>query len=268
MGSGNHNISPTPQYPNASRIYAYILGGDNYFPIDQAAAEGMCTLVPSTAKWVRMLRAFLQQAARQLWDEGLTHFVDFASGLPTDDHIHHVLPGAKVVYSDIDPYTLELAAPLTADLPNVRYMRCDVREARTLLESPWFQEFFGDQRRVAFGLNGVSVFLSPQENEQVFRDLYDWAAPGSRLYITYETKATNAMTPNMQAFLDSFAQAGSPFWLYTLEECVTMSRPWQLPPDGLLPLAEFLKLPQGYVSEADHEGVGLEFYAAILTKPV
>ncbi|HEU4323857.1 MAG TPA: SAM-dependent methyltransferase [Roseiflexaceae bacterium] len=265
MGSGDN--PETPQYPNASRIYAYILGGDNYFPVDRAAAEAMCALVPSTPKWLRMLRAFLQQAARQLWDEGFTHFIDFASGLPTDDHIHHVLPGAKVVYSDIDQDTLALAGPLTADLPNVRYVRCDVRDARTLLESPWLEAFLGGERRVAFGLSGVSVFLSPQEHEQVFRQLYDWAAPGSKVYITYETKAPGAMTPNMQAFIDSFAQAGSPFWLYTLEECIAMSHPWVLPPNGLLPLAEFLHLPEGYVTEADHEGVGLEFYAAILTKP-
>jgi hypothetical protein len=47
-----------------------------------------------------MLRDFLQIAARRLGDQGFTRFVDFASGLPTEDHIHAVLPDAKVVYSD------------------------------------------------------------------------------------------------------------------------------------------------------------------------
>ncbi|HEX7180431.1 MAG TPA: hypothetical protein VF756_01210 [Thermoanaerobaculia bacterium] len=48
--------------------------------MDKAAAECVLSLVPSTPKWVRMLRDFLQQAARQLWAEGLTHFRRFCLG--------------------------------------------------------------------------------------------------------------------------------------------------------------------------------------------
>lgn len=253
--------------PNAARIYNYTLGGSHNFPVDQAAAEYMFSLVPSTRKWVHMLRDFLQQAARQLWDEGYTHFIDFASGLPTDDHIHHVLPNARIIYSDIDPYTLQQAQAMVGHLPNVRYLNYDVRDARALLESQPVEEFLGGERRVALGLNGITVFLSPDEIRRLFYDLYEWAAPGSKLYITYETKAPGLMTPRMQQFVDIFAQTGSPFWMYSLDESIAMSRPWQLPPNGLVPLREFLGLPDDYLSEADHEGVGLEYYAAILHKP-
>lgn len=255
------------EVPNASRIYNYTLGGSHYRPADQAAAEYMFSLVPSTPKWVRMLRDFLQQAARQLWDEGFTHFIDFASGLPTQDHIHHVLPDAKIVYSDVDPYTIEQGQEMVGHLPNVLYLQHDVREARALLESPEVERFLGGERRVAFGLNGITVFLSPAEIHRLFHDLYDWAAPGSKLYITYETKEPERMTPQMEQFLDMFKQAGAPFWLYSLEESLELSTPWRLPAQGLVTLQEFLGLPPGYVTEEDHEGVGLEFYAAILEKP-
>ena len=110
----NAASSPDPsdaEAPNAARIYNYTLGGSHYRPADQAAAEYMFSLVPSTPKWVRMLRDFLQQAARQLWDEGITHFIDFASGLPTQDHIHHVLPEAKH-QPVIGPDALEHAIPV------------------------------------------------------------------------------------------------------------------------------------------------------------
>jgi hypothetical protein len=70
----------------------------------------------------------------------------------------------------------------------------------------------------------------------------------------------------MEQFVDMFRQAGAPFWLYSVEECVEMSAPWRLPPGGLVPLREFLGLPEGHLTQADHEGVGLEFYAAILEK--
>lgn len=253
--------------PNASRIYNYTLGGTHNFPADREAAEYMFSLVPSTRKWVRMLRAFLQEAARRLWDEGYTHFVDFASGLPLDDHVHHVLPGARVVYSDADPYTVGEAQRIVAGLPDVRYFGHDVRDPRSLLESPEVEAFLGDTRRVALGLNGITVFLSPEEIAKVFHDLYDWAAPGSKLYITYETKEPGRMTPRMRQFIDMFRQMDAPFWMYSLEESVAMSAPWRIPAGGLVPVREFLGLPEAHVSEEDHEGVGLQFYAAILEKP-
>lgn len=265
MESGAVNL-PVSNTPNAARIYSYTLGGSYYLPVDKAAAEYMFSLVPSTPKWVRMLRMFLQHAARRLWAEGFTHFIDFASGLPTEDHIHYVLPDARVVYSDLDPETYQLAQQLVGHLPNVLYLKHDVREARSLLESPEVQNFLGGERRVAFGLNGITVFLSPAEIAQVFHDLYEWAAPGSRLYITYETKLPGLMTPRMEQFIEMFRQSGSPFWLYSLEECIAFSQPWQIPPSGLMPLHEFLGLPPDYITEADQEGVGLQFYAAILEK--
>lgn len=255
-----------PTVPNAARIYNYTLGGSYYYPVDQAAAEYMFSLVPSTPKWVRMLRAFLQHAARQLADAGFTRFIDFASGLPTDDHIHTQLPHARIIYSDLDPETYALAQTLVGDLPNVRYFQHDVREPLSLLEAPTVREFLGDERQVAIGLSGVSAFLTAGELTRLFHDLYSWAAPGSRLYITYETKLPGLMTPQMEQFLSMFEQAGSPFYLYTREECLALSQPWQLPSTGLVPLQTFLGLPSNYITEQDREGVGLEFYAAILEK--
>jgi S-adenosyl methyltransferase len=172
-----------------------------------------------------------------------------------------------VVYSDLDPYTVAQAQELVGHLPNVLYLRHDVREPRALLESPRVEAFLGGERRVALGLNGITVFLSPGEITRVFHELYEWAAPGSRLYITYETKEPGRMTPRMEQFIDMFRQAGAPFWMYSLEESVALSAPWRIPAGGLVPLSEFLGLPEGHVAEADHEGVGLEFYAAILEKP-
>lgn len=253
--------------PNASRIYDYTLGGTHNFPADRAAAEYMFSLVPSTRKWVGMLRAFLQQAAQRLWDEGYTHFVDFASGLPLEDHIHTVLPGARVVYSDTDPYTLEQARELVGGLPNVLYLRHDVGDARSLLDRPEVEAFLGGERRVVFGLSGVTSFLPPEEIARIHRELYEWAAPGSRLYVTYETKQPGLTSPRMEQFLDMFRQMEAPFFLFTPDQPAELSAPWRLPPGGLPPLREFLGLPEDHMSEEDREGVGLEFYAGILEKP-
>lgn len=261
--------SPSPtDIPNAARIYNYTLGGSHFHPADKAAADYMFSLVPSTPKWVRMLRDFLQQAGRRLYADGFRHFVDFASGLPTDEHVHAVLgPDARVVYSDVDPYTVKQGQRMVAGLPNVLYLSHDVRDARALLESPRVTEFLGGERRVALGMNGITVFLSPEEIRRLFHELYEWAAPGSRLYITYETKQPGLMTPRMQQLIDLFGQVGSPFWMYSLEESIELSAPWRIPDGGIQPIADFLGMPAGYVTDDDREGVGLEYYAAILEKP-
>jgi hypothetical protein len=78
--------------PNAGRVYDYVLGGHHNFEADRQAAEYMISLVPSTRKWVRMLRMFLQEAARQLGQEGFDQFLDFASGLPTEESQELVKP--------------------------------------------------------------------------------------------------------------------------------------------------------------------------------
>lgn len=252
--------------PNAARIYDYTLGGTHNFEADRQAAEYMFSLVPSTRKWVKMLRVFLQEAATQLWEEGFTHFIDFASGLPTNDHTHSVLPEAKIIYSDVDPLTVATAQQMVADKPNILYLESDIRQARQLLESPQVEEFLGGQRKVAFGCNGITVFLLPEEISRLFQDLHDWAAPGSKLYITFETKEAGKMTPKMEQFFGMFEQAGAPFYLYTLDECLDMCKPWVVDQRGLIPVSEFLGLPEGYITEADREGVGLEFYAAIMEK--
>jgi len=262
----NKEATTNPVLPNAARIYDYTLGGSNNFEPDRQAAEYMFTLLPSTRKWCRMLRDFLQKSAKLLYQEGFTHFIDFASGLPTHDHIHHVLPQAKIIYSDIDPLTLEMGREMVRDFPNVCYLQCDIRGVKQFLRDPQVDKFLDGERKAAFGLNGVTVFLSSAEIRQVMQDLYQWAAAGSRLSITFETREPDLITPELQQFIDMFARAGTPFHLYSLQECLEMIAPWRVASRGLVPLREFLELPESHVTEADREGVGLEFYAAILEK--
>ncbi len=255
-----------PVFPNAARIYDYTLGGSNNFEADRQAAEYMFSLLPSTRKWVRMLRDFLQKSAKVLHQDGFTHFVDFASGLPTQDHIHHVLPQAKIIYSDIDRMTLDRGQEMVQDLPNVSYFKCDIHDAKKFLQDPEVTKFLDGKRKVAFGLNGVTSFLAPDEIRKMLNDLYQWAETGSRLCITFETKEPEQITPKLQQFLDMFKNTGSPFHLFSYQECLELIAPWKLDTKGLVPLREFLELPENHITEEDREGVGLEFYAAILEK--
>ena len=251
--------------PNAGRVYDYVLGGSHNFAADRQAAEFMLSLVPSTRKWVRMLRMFMHNSIRTLREDGFSKFIDFASGLPTVDHIHQAAPDAKVVYVDNDPVTVTFARELIGDNPNVHYLERDIRDVEGIMNSPAVQETFGDDHKAAIGFNAVTCFLEKEELQEIMQALYDWAAPGSKVFATFETKDPDLMTPKMQQFVDMFEQMGSPYHFLTLEESRKIVSPWTADENGFRPLAAWLGI-EDQITEEDREGVGLEFYGAHLVK--
>ncbi len=95
--------------------------------------------------------------------------------------------------------------------------------------------------------------------------LYEWAAPGSKLFITIETKNPNLMTPKMQQFVDMFAQMETPYHFTTVSETLELVKPWVPDSSGFRPLANWLGV-QNQITDADREGVELEFYGAFLVR--
>jgi O-methyltransferase involved in polyketide biosynthesis len=259
------NTSNIESIPNAARVYDYVLGGHHNFEADRQAAEYMLGLVPSTRKWVRCLRMFLQRTAAQLAKEGFDRFLDLASGLPTADHIHTTVPHAHVVYVDIDPLVVESGTRIIGDHPRARYIEADIRDISSILDAPATREMLGDGRKVAVGLNAVTCFLKEDEIRKIVEALFDWAPRGSKMFATFETKNPDLMTPKMQQLVDMFTQIGSPYYFLTLEKSRELMAPWTVDDRGFLPLARVLGL-EGEITEADREGVGLEFYGAVLGK--
>lgn len=259
--------TPTPSpddFPNAARIYDYTLGGTLNREVDRQAAEYMFSLLPSTRKWVRMLRAFLQQAARDLYAEGFDQFLDLGSGLPTEDHVHHAVPSARVVYVDNDPTTVQQAQTLLQNTSNATYLEGNLMDLKSMLHSPAIQQTLDLTKKVAIGLNGISVFFQPDELHTLAQSLYEWAPEGSQIYITYETKEKDESTPTWEQFIAMFTTAGSPMYVLSLEENEEAMRPWRT--IWIKPVADYLGMPEGYITEADREGVGVEFWAARLGK--
>jgi hypothetical protein len=106
------NVSD-PTLPNAGRIYDYILGGDYNFPVDKKVADELLKRLPSIKSSMKIVRWFLGNAVDRAFKMGFIQFLDFASGLPTVDHIHTRIPGevkeqTRIIYSDIDPITVHL----------------------------------------------------------------------------------------------------------------------------------------------------------------
>jgi SAM-dependent methyltransferase len=251
--------------PNAARIYDFMLGGHHHFDADRRAAEVLTQLVPSTPRWVRMLRSFLHETVAQLADEGFDRFLDLASGLPTAEHIDGTVPHARVVYVDNDPLVVAYGTEILGGKPGVQYLQADIRNIASILGSAAVRELLEGASRLAIGFNAVTCFLTEEEISRIARTLYDWAPHGSKLFATFETKAPHLMTPRIQALVDMFEQMGSPYRFLTLQRSQELMDPWQPDTRGFRPLAELLGLP-GEVPEEDREGVELEFYGATLVK--
>jgi len=253
------------QFPNAGRVYDYTLGGNHNYEADRQAAEYMFSLVPSTKKWVRILRQFIREGAYQLEQQGFNKFLDLGSGLPTADHIHSLVPNSKVVYVDMDPVTVTYGMELLDGNPNARYVQEDARNVEAILSSPTIAEMFGDDRKIAFVLNAVTSFFTMEENKKLMQELYDWAAPGSKICVTFESKNPEMTTPKMDQFLGMFDQMGAHFEFITLEQAKEIMGSWVVDERGYQPIAKWLGVEDMFTEE-DHEGVELEFYAAILEK--
>ena len=251
--------------PNAGRIYDYLLGGRHHLEADRLAAEYMLSLVPSLRKWLRKLRLFLHHTASRLAAEGFDQFLDLGSGLPTEEHIHATVPGARVVYTDLDPVVVAHGNRLIAGNPNVRYLQADIRDVANILDSAVVQEMLNRDRRLAIGFNAVTCFLTDEEIKHAFHALYDWAAPGSKLFATFESKNERLMTPAFEQLLAMFEQMGSPYHFLTLRRSKELVEPWRADAQGFRPLDEWLDGADP-ITNTDREGVDLEFYGAILVR--
>ncbi len=79
--------------PSAGRIYDYLLGGHHNFEVDRMAAEQVVALLRFFAKLcVCSDGVFRILRMNSPWCRGYDVIIDFASGLPTQDHLAHRRP--------------------------------------------------------------------------------------------------------------------------------------------------------------------------------
>ena len=250
--------------PNAGRIYDFLLGGKHNFEIDRQAAQRILQSTPFLPQIFRLIRWFLGEATRRLIDKGFDKFLDFASGLPTQDHIHEVAPkGTKVIYSDKDPVTVEYAKEILKDNPNARYVHCDAGKPESLLNSAVINEMFGGDRKLAIGFNGIFWFLNDEPVIHALKTLYDWADEGSVLFLT--TANSTALSDGMKNMIDIYQKMGEPLYFRPREQILELLKPWKIEEPGLMHVEQWLDMGDRVFSKTQSEhGASLE--GAILTK--
>jgi hypothetical protein len=218
-----------------------------------------------------MQRWCLQDWATELTvKRGYDVIIDFASGLPTNDHIHQVIPdGTIVIYSDYDPVVVEYAHQILADAPeNIYYFQADVRQPETLLNRPDVQEILGGRRKVAFGFWGVSLFLKAEDVAHAMRTLYDWAAPGSCCAFNAQGAVEPPTDPAALQMMKIYERMGSPQHYRPLETYKELIQPWKIDEPGFISLLDWHGFDQSVMTEEDRRIFGPESgsYGAYLVK--
>ncbi len=250
--------------PNLTRIFDYLVGGTAHFEVDRQAAKEMLKLIPSLRKWTRLRRAFIQEAAQILHDEGFTQFLDFASGMPSNNHLHNFAPNCRIVYSDINPMAVSYGRNLFSAQANIAYIRGNGIMPNSILSAPEVLKLIHLDKPVAIGLNGLPLFMMPEQTHHLAQTIYEWAPTGSKLFLVLQTHGTLTLPEKYFQFLELCKRAYLPIQLSTLEESLKMLQPWQ--PTLVEPITHFLGLPDEFISEADREGIDMAFFAAILQK--
>jgi O-methyltransferase involved in polyketide biosynthesis len=251
--------------PNAGRIYDYLLGGNHNFEIDRQSAEQLKQIAPGTAQLVRIIRWFLGEAVLRLVSDGYKHFLDFASGLPTADHIHQIAPkGTKVIYSDIDPVTVSYAKEIIRDNPDVACVECDIREPGKLLNAGVVKQMFGKQRKIAIGMNGIAWFLDDKELAHALEVVYNWAGEGSKLFIS--DADSKRITKGIEAVFKFYKNVGQPVYARSLDTLTKLIGKWKIEEPAFLPLTEWIDIDKELLDTTYEDVLGGYFVGAILRK--
>jgi len=138
-------------------------------------------------------RAFLRRAVRFLAAErGIDQFLDIGTGIPSAPNVHHVAqsvhPAARVVYVDHDPIVLAHAEGLLDGTGETRFLKADLLDPRSILESPEAREILDFDRPVGLLLIAVLHFVGDDSDPYgLVAELLAALPPGSHLALSHLT---------------------------------------------------------------------------------
>ncbi|MFE5666872.1 SAM-dependent methyltransferase [Streptomyces niveus] len=179
---------------HSARVYDYILGGKDHYPVDVEAGDAMCRHWPALPVHMRENRRFMHRAGRFLARErGIEQFLDIGTGLPTSPNLHEVVqeitPESHVVYVDNDPIVLAHARALLNSDPEgaTAYVDADMQDPESITQSPQFRELLDLDEPVGLMIIGIMHFIRPPADRELVRRLLEPLPSGSYLAMTIGT---------------------------------------------------------------------------------
>ncbi|MEV7238611.1 SAM-dependent methyltransferase [Streptomyces sp. NPDC051020] len=192
--------------PHSARVWNYLLGGKDNYPVDAEAGDMILQACPDFAQIARLQRAFLARAVHFLTAEaGIRQFLDIGAGLPTANNTHEVAqrlaPECRVVYVDNDPLVLTHARALLAGAPegSCAYIDADVRDVDTILEQAARTLDFS--RPVGLTMLGIMGQLPDEDGPGAIVDRLMAALPsGSYLALSDGTNTSETLNTAIRTY--------------------------------------------------------------------
>ncbi|MFE0928033.1 SAM-dependent methyltransferase [Streptomyces mutabilis] len=192
--------------PHSARVWNYLLGGKDNYPVDSEAGEVILKTFPEFAAVARQQRRFLSRAVRFLAGEaGVRQFLDIGTGLPTADNTHElaqrVAPESRVVYVDNDPLVLVHAQALLTSTTEgaCAYVDADVRDPQTILAEA--AKTLDLSRPVALTMLGIVGQVSDAERPaELVSTLMSALPSGSYLALSDGTNTNEALNTAVGAY--------------------------------------------------------------------
>lgn len=179
--------------PSVARMYDYYLGGKDNYAVDREACARLNEIARGTGGLAINNRRWVGRSTRFVAKAGVRQFIDFGTGLPTQDNVHQVAqridPEARVVYIDNDPVVLrhasvEALAEETAG--NTTFILEDARNIDRVLEHEETKRLIDFDEPVAILFNSFLHCIRDADDPYGLVDcIMSRCAPGSHLVISH-----------------------------------------------------------------------------------
>ncbi|MEV0460060.1 SAM-dependent methyltransferase [Catellatospora methionotrophica] len=246
-------MTTQPQAPSTARMIDYWLGGTGHHPVDVAAAQAFEGAYGPCAEIFRSLRAFSGRATRQLATEGVDQFLVFGAGVPAQGNVHETAPGARVLYTDVDPEIVAAGRELLAGHPNVDYVLGDAANPGGI-DPAALDRALPDHATRPVGLIflGLAAFLDDATLTRALDAMYDLVPSGSQLAFDFDAM-------ELAAYPEALAMMGPGFHMREPADFGKLLGRWQVTADGIVPVADWRP-------DATPEQVPDAFWGGLATK--
>jgi S-adenosyl methyltransferase len=242
-----------PQTPSTARMIDYWLGGEHHHPIDVASATAFESAYRPCADIWRSVRAFSGRAVRQATAAGIDQFLVFGGGLPTRANVHETAPGARVLYTDLDPLIVEAGRRILAGQDRADYVPGDVTDL-TSIDPADLDRVLPDWNRRPLGvvLFGLPAFFDDTTLAATLDALYQAVPTGSRLLFDFDAT-------ELKDHPQALAMMGPSFHMREPTRFAALLGRWTPTGEGIVPVAHWLP-------DAAPEDVPAAFWGGVAVK--